>query len=74
MADKKPLDALRGKVQELLDKTDIDEKIVAGAKGLKDKAQELLDKTDVDEKIVDGVKGAAAKVKDFLTDGPEKKA
>ena len=43
------------KVQEgakdLLDKTQIDEKIVGAAKDLKDKTQEFLDKTDIDDKI-----------------------
>ncbi len=37
--------------KELLDKTDIDEKIVSAAKDLKDRAQEALDKTDIDEKL-----------------------
>lgn len=46
--------------KELLDKTDIDEKIVDAAKDLKDRAQAALDKTDIDEKIV----GAAKEIKD----------
>ena len=47
---------------DILDKTDIDEKIVEGVKDLKDKAQGLLDKTDVDEKIVDGAKNVINKL------------
>ena len=50
------------KMQALLDKTDVDEKIVEAAKGLKEKAQELLDKTDVDEKIVEGAKNLFGKI------------
>ena len=41
----------------MLDKTDIDEKIVEAAKDLKDKAQAALDKTDIDEKSVEAAKG-----------------
>ena len=60
----------KSKLQELLDRTDVDEKIVDAVKSVPGKVQELLDKTDVDEKIVDGAKsiidkvGAAIKGKD----------
>ena len=54
------------KIQEgaknVLDKTDIDEKIVEGAKGLKEKVQGALDKTDIDEKVVEGAKGLLGKI------------
>jgi len=53
---------VKGKIQEILDKTDIDEKIVDAAKGLKDKVQDALDKTDIDEKIVDGAKNVVGKL------------
>ena len=46
----------------MLDKTDIDEKIVEGAKGLKEKVQGALDKTDIDEKVVEGAKGLLGKI------------
>ena len=45
------LDDLKGKVDSVLDKTDLDEKILAKAGELKEKAKEALDKTDIDEKI-----------------------
>ena len=66
------------KIQEgakgLLDKTDIDEKVVATAKDLKGKAQELLDKTDVDEKVVAAAKDLKGKAQELLdkTDVDEK--
>lgn len=48
------------KANEILDKTDIDEKIVDTAKKVKesvsDKVSEVLDKTDIDEKIADTAK------------------
>ena len=53
-------------VQELLDKTDVDEKVVEAVKGLPGKLQGLLDKTDIDEKIVDGAKNLTDKVGAFL--------
>ena len=61
-----------GKVQEMLDKTDIDEKVVDAVKGLPGKVQEMLDKTDIDEKIVDGAKNLAGKISGLFkgnTDG-----
>ena len=68
------IESLKSKVQEALDKTDIDEKIVEGAKGLKGKVQEVLDKTDIDEKIVGAVKSVPGKVQEVLdkTDIDEK--
>ena len=44
------LDGLKDKVDEVLEKTDIDDKI-------KEKADELLEKTDIDDKIIAGAKG-----------------
>ena len=46
--------------KELLDKTNLDEKLAGAARDLKDKAQELLDKTDLDEKLI----GAARDLKE----------
>ena len=60
--EEKAAGGLGDKIQGILDKTDIDEKIVEGAKDLKEKAQGLLDKTDVDEKIVDGAKNVINKL------------
>ena len=54
--------------KELLDKTDIDEKLVGAAKDLKDKAQAVLDSTDIDEKLV----GAARDLKDKAQETFEK--
>lgn len=54
--------------KELLDKTDIDEKLTGAAKDLKGKAQELLDKTDIDEKLA----GAARDLKQKAQDTFEK--
>ena len=58
---------MAGKAKEALDKTDIDEKIVDAAKGLKGKVQEALDKTDIDEKIVEGAKNIAGKIGSFFS-------
>ena len=56
------LNGLKDKAQEVLDKTDIDDKVKAEAKELKAKAQDALDKVDIDEKIEDGVN----KIKDGI--------
>ena len=50
---KSALGGLKDKVDDLLEKTDIDEKIVEKAGELKEKAGELLEKTDIDEKIAE---------------------
>ena len=42
-------------VEGALEKTDIDDKIKAGADKIKDKAEAALDKTDIDDKIKDKV-------------------
>ena len=64
MADneQKNTEGLFGKVQDVLDKTDIDEKIVGAAKDVKEKVQGVLDKTDIDDKIVDGAKSVINKI------------
>ena len=61
-------DKVRDSVNEFLDKTDLDEKVVAGAKSVKEKVTEALDKTDLDEKVMAGVKS----VKDTVTDAMDK--
>ena len=43
---------IKGKINEVLDKTDIDEKIKENPGIVKDKVKEVLDKTDIDEKII----------------------
>ena len=65
---------LQEAAKNVLDKTDIDEKIVAAAKDLKAKAQEALEKTDVDEKVVETAKGLKDKAQAVLdkTDVDEK--
>ena len=50
-------DEAKKKVQELLDQTDLDEKLVAGVQGVKERVQGLLDRTDTDE-IAAGVQSA----------------
>ena len=50
---KSTLSGLKDKVDDLLEKTDIDEKIVEKAGALKDKAGEFLEKTNIDEKVVE---------------------
>ncbi len=44
-------DEMKDKAKEVLDKTDLDEKILEKAVELKDKAKEALEKTDIDDKI-----------------------
>ncbi len=48
------LDEAGKRVQELLDRTDIDEKLVEAARAVKRKGQEILDRTDIDERIAAG--------------------
>lgn len=59
-------DTIVSKTNELLDKTDIDEKVIDTAKRIKnttkEKINEALDKTDIDEKVV----GATKKVKSTI--------
>ncbi len=43
---------IKGKINEVLDKTDIDEKIKENPAIVTDKVKEVLDKTDIDEKII----------------------
>lgn len=67
---------LQESAKALLDKTDIDEKVIAAAKDVQVKAQELLDKTDIDEKVVAAAKDVQAKAQELLdkTDIDEKVA
>ena len=51
------LKKLQDSAKELLDKTDIDDKIVGAAK-------DLLDKTDIDERIVDAAKDLKEKAQE----------
>ena len=53
-------DELKEKVGDVLDKTDIDEKVLAKAGELKDKAKEALEKSEIDDKI----KAKAGELKD----------
>ena len=56
---KDALNGLKDKAQDVLDKTDIDDKIKEKAEKVKDtvedKVDDVLDKTDIDEKIKDKV-------------------
>jgi hypothetical protein len=54
------------KIDNVLDKTDIDEKIGEAAKKVKDTTQNILDKTDIDEKIGDTVQKAVDEVKKVI--------
>lgn len=61
---KKGVSKIQESAKNVLEKTDIDEKIVAAAKDIRDRAQELLDKTDVDEKLVEAAKGLRDKTQE----------
>ena len=64
--------ALKDKIQEALDKTEVDDKIVAGVKKGASKVEEVvgkaLDKTDLDEKFV----AKAGELKDKIKGKKEK--
>ncbi len=47
---------IKGKINEVLDKTDIDEKIKENPGMIKDEVKKVLDKTDIDDKIIDKFK------------------
>jgi len=49
------VDEAKNKVNDVLDKTDIDEKIVGAADKVKDATKNVLDKTDIDDKIKESV-------------------
>jgi len=74
-------DEVRGKVQEVLDKTDIDDKIIEGYKGAKEKVTTFVEENKLDEKakkvkdkIIETSIDAGDKVKDaLLTKNEEKK-
>lgn len=51
-------------INEALDKTQIDDAIVAAAGKVKDTTKDLLDKTDIDEKIVDLAEKTKDKIKE----------
>ena len=57
---------LKDKIDEVLDKTEIDDKIVDGVKAAGSKIKEvtnnLLDKTEIDDKIVDAVSNLKNKI------------
>ena len=66
--------SIKDKVNEVLDKTTIDDKIVDGAKKVKESVENVLDKTEIDDKIVEGAKkaaGAGKKAVDSLLDKTE---
>ena len=60
------IENVKGKVQALLDKNDVDETVAAAVKDIPGKLQTLLDKTDIDEKIVDGTKNLTNKVTEMF--------
>ena len=55
-------DSVRKDIDEVLDKTDVDDKIKDAADTVKKKTKEVLDKTDIDEKIVDTAKKVKKRV------------
>lgn len=63
---------VKDKVQEVLDKTEIDDKIVEAADTAKEKVQGVLDKTEVDEKIVEASHDVKEKVEDVFQKTKEK--
>ena len=52
---------LKKKVDEVLDKTDIDEKIKENPGLIKEKVDEVLSKTDIDDKIMAKLGGKGGK-------------
>ena len=67
-------ESISNNINEVLDKTEIDDKIVEAAGKVKDAAQNVLDKTEIDEKIVDATKKVKEKVvKDKTTKKAPKK-
>ncbi len=64
-------DEIRGKVQEVLDKTEIDDKIVDGVKDMKEKIDTFVEEKEIDKKI-DSVKekvfDTSSAIKDTIQD------
>lgn len=58
------IDDVKEKINDVLDKTDIDDKIIEATSKIKESAKDVLDKTDVDDKIIE----ATNKVKDSAKD------
>ena len=56
-------ESIQNNIQEVLDKTEVDDKIIDAATKVKDKTKDILDKTEIDEKIVDTAKKAKETVK-----------
>ena len=52
---------IKGKVDSLLEKTDIDEKIKEDPETVKKEVEKVLEKTDIDEKIIGKVQGLIKK-------------
>ena len=67
------LEGVKEKINDALDKTDMDEKIVDAYEKVLDATKDLLDKTDVDEKIVDTANKAKNSVKDLFDKKENKK-
>ena len=69
-------DTIISKTNELLDKTDIDEKVIDTAKKIKnttkEKINEALDKTDIDEKVVEATKKVKSTIKGKTTEVDKK--
>ena len=62
----KKIEEVKTKIDSVLDKTDIDEKIKAG--DIKKGAGTILDKTDIDDKILDKAKEVVGKFKNGKED------
>jgi hypothetical protein len=59
----KKVEEVKGKIDAALEKTDIDDKIMANSDQIKKGAGTVLDKTDIDDKIKDKVEGIVDKFK-----------
>ena len=60
------------KAKEVLDKTDLDEKLFDAVDKAQDKAKEVLDKTDIDEKIMDAANQVKDRAEDVVSDLKDK--
>ena len=64
----KKIEEVKTKIDSVLDKTDIDEKIKANAGDIKKGAGTILDKRDIDDKILDKAKEVVGKFKNGKED------
>ncbi len=67
----KKVEEVKGKIDGVLEKTDIDDKIKANAGKIKEGAESVLEKTDIDDKIKDKVGDIVDKFKGGKKDEKE---